>query len=1288
MALQDDAASPDSRGSGNLHDLDSPKKHLEALSSPATTPLTTSFDSVPFLSFAEHSFTPLSIFDDFDVPEVGGPAEEVGGGKLAAPMDQLTAHGPAPVSFDSADSSAVGAPDSTFQTRSAVAGSSGSTGLGSKSTILNDQNNQAHSAQSPQHPTSDRIGPSNLVSPGNGPSTSTSTRAPKHEGLAATRTIADTASPSPKDALHGHGLGQGAHDILSTHPSSDHPPPLRIGSVQPDILFAQPRPKLVRAASERGPLPLQHPTPELNSRSGAYVGNIAQLEATAERLSMTSSIEDAIRNLHTELKRSESRRSSLLAANLKANSTGDSPPIGFGLKRHKSNSSSIVSNNIAARHGYSPAAFVTSPSHSLSGRLRSSSKNSTGRPDLDTILSRHGPGKASVRSVRSTKLSLAEISEMEPVALTQDALDKADKQPVVRNDEHDALPPELKDANMPATDMFQNMMGHDDFMDKPPTPGPNSHLVAQAEPQRPGSSGSTNTFQQCQNAFSDFDGVHWLPEHDINLYSTPEEPELPVPVPAPAPAPAAVPRMLPQKAVRPQSYFDPESGQQMLYYPARVPAMLNLPPKLSSKPKAVERSNRRSQVLSVMMDNRQSRVLDKKEDAPAPVRDSWLPDPLASHRDSFMVLDQMNLGAEIRSVHSEEPVAQPIAQPVAQPEPEQPEPTLRRPQRLTKLDPDKRKSRMSRGDLPPALRASAFFDLPPSNAPEIEVKDGSAMATLDSILDASAHAPVSAFTDHNFAGKLGSEVYGKEKKRASMAPTVVLRTSHEDQGHRRKRSSFMWLGKRHSNEEAEKDRDSDSDDDGLGPKNADTRATEREALAGSDDGSVVIRVDADGELIEKDDDSDNDSYQGPPTTLLAELQLRKQRQKQRTQMNFPNGMHATLLEMDAVAETERKNRKGKRVNLAWEDAAAHMNEDDSDDEDVPLAIVAARKAGAQNVMDLNRPLGLMERRELEDNEPLSQRRARLTGQDPRNLAVHKRPSMVELSPNIHDSQPPSPGKLDDDEDEGETLADRKRRLAAKDEAENPLPRARPVSSVFSAELLSQFGDLDDKKKEDEKENTAPKVEEEETLGQRRRRLQAEREAREHEMTYHNLTSQPPPPGINSRRMNMADILGAHPKKEEEMRAEEERRRIERENRLAREREAKLAAMRSQMPTSLTGPNLNRSGGYQSGVYNNGLGGQAFAGAHSSPALHAQMYNQQNRQSTVFSAYGAPVQQPYASVTNLGALNNVGGYNGMNSMNPYGGTMNPYGGLMQPGMQMPSYGGSIDRVEQWRQGVLP
>ncbi|KAI5457419.1 hypothetical protein BGZ63DRAFT_364729 [Mariannaea sp. PMI_226] len=1104
-------------------------------------------------------------------------------------------------------------------------------------------------------------------------------------------------STSSTSASPGHlpvTLNQIPEDRPSSHDSySISTSPVRVASVQPHVRRAQPRPRpIIRTTSDSESLDIKHPTPDINPRAGSYVGNIQQLEATAERLSMTSSIDDAIRDLHGELKRSDSRRSSILAANIRANSADDygstSGSIAEHLKRNHSISSSIVSTNIAARHGgYSPGGYVMSPNHSLTGRLRSGSKNSSGRPDIDveSVLSRHGPGKASVRSVRSTKMSLAEISESEPISLTKDALDKADASSPIKSTGNDlTLPEELRDANMPSTDVFQNMMGHDDFLDRERTESPvhnaSAALLANEEPRhspRPGSSRSDTTFQQCQDAFGDFDGVHWHPEAET------EHSDHHSPVEHGVPAPVS--RQAPQQMARPQSYFDPDSGHQMLYYPARVPAMLNLPPKLSSKPKAVDRNQRRSQVLSMMMEgDRQSRAIDLDGNRQSQFlgsppnkeikRDSWLPDPLAGHRESFAALSSEELqntpaNMEIRSVHSSHGDSSNMQREgEIEPEPEQ-EP-LRKPQRLTKMDPEKRKSRLSK--LPPQLRASAYFDAPPTTGPEIEVKDGSAMATLDSILDASAVAPVSAFIDHDYAGKLGAEVYGREKKRASMAPSAIL---HSESGElQKKRSSFMWLGRHHG---SDKDLRT-SDSDGLGPVNCDTHAGEYDALAGHDlDGQSEHSDDEQREAKEEAEDlEEEDSYYGPPTTLLAELQLRKQQQKQRTQRQFPGGMHATLLEMDAVAETQRKQRKDKRVNLAWEDENAHLDEAGSDDEDVPLAIIAARNQGAQNVMDLNRPLGLMERRELEDNEPLSHRRARLHGQDPNALMAH-RPSMINLqvngsdihvSQNSHSGQDLSTGEpgLDDEEDPGETLAQRKHRLAAKDD-ENSLPKARPVSSVFSAELLSQFGDLDDEKKmkkEEEKENKPPG---EETLGERRRRLQAEREAREREMSLNQLSGPAPvehesPVNIKLRK-SMANVLGSHPLREPDIRAVEERQRMERANQVTRDRDARMAAYRSQMPTTLDGPNMQHSGGFRNGAFNDGTGGQGPQAAMSSPALHTQMYGNNNnvlqhRASAVFSSYGAPMQQ-----------------------------------MPQMQMQQPAYvpvnsGGSMNRIEQWRQSVLP
>ncbi|KFY21408.1 hypothetical protein V493_07418 [Pseudogymnoascus sp. VKM F-4281 (FW-2241)] len=221
-------------------------------------------------------------------------------------------------------------------------------------------------------------------------------------------------------------------------------------------------------------------------------------------------------------------------------------------------------------------------------------------------------------------------------------------------------------------------------------------------------------------------------------------------------------------------------------------------------------------------------------------------------------------------------------------------------------------------------------------------------------------------------------------------------------------------------------------------------------------------------------------YSGAPTTLLAELQLRKQHAKTRTQHPpQPAGSRSTLLELDAVALVETKARQQKRVTLAWQDPHPSIAAAEEEDDDVPLGVLFPGQA-LQQLDRASRPMGLMERRELEDNEPLSQRRERLLGRGGLQREPLRRGT-------------PEPGH------------------ATPEPAEdtNRLPNARPVSGAFSLELLHQFGDPAAAQEEEE---------EEETLGQRRRRLLAEREAAA------AAGARPPP----KQRRSMADILSAHP----------------------------------------------------------------------------------------------------------------------------------------------------------------
>ncbi|TLD12723.1 uncharacterized protein PgNI_04480 [Pyricularia grisea] len=1169
--------------------------------------------------------------------------------------------------------------------------------------------------------------------------------------------------------------------------------------------------------------PLQHPTPELNAKSGAYIGNVAALEATAERFSMTSSIEDAIRDAHTQLKRRDSQRSMILASQLHHNSDNfdnssvisDAPLPPFS--RHLS----IARSNSAARSGgYSPSGYVMSPTHSLTRtRLRSASKaSSTGPPSSvigDVIpedgspilsnddnlipplpISRHGPGKSSVRSVVSAKkLSLAEIAENEPpTTLTHEALNEADQllSPVISegatqdrtirpspaqlaqmgldqrtpnaNGHRDDTPNAETWSRRPRLDMGDSNDGADASKEQGYFPQDaygesQSHYRAQSE-----LSGHGSENDHIDDAFGDFDGVHCDPnqfdfdgpfqnqlgEHDYQQQQQQHEQLLSQPHDVFTQKPddmqygqSQVPRPQPRKPLeRPQSYFDPSTGQDMLYYPAPVPAMLNLPPKLSKKPKTAVRNARYSKVLETMaQEGRASRI--------------WLADPNAGAEfgTEFMDEPRQSLSHDASEPSQEMSTGQRSASPTKTQFQRQ---ELRRPAKLREAD--KRMSRLSMmpSDLPPQVRASAFFDSP-STVPRIELKGGSAMQTLDSILDASAKAPVSAFTDHAFAGTLGEEVYGAEKKKKkkkhkaqklSVASVDHKRDSDSTVREAKERSSFLGIlagGKSRTSHDGS-DRNSAMASskgsirgDGVSQKRGEIDGREGEVMSpttemlapGEDE-----QKSSSGEEDDEDEDEDDEIYHGAPTTLLAELQLRKHQQKMRTRpinKAHPNGLHTTLLELDAVAEVERKNRIGKRVNLAWEDPTlAHA--DVSDDEDVPLAMLQAIRGNPTGnistaVADVNRPLGLMERREMEDNEPLSRRRDRIQGRETMqptsvylNPVSQTRASQITLSPAIagvnahlrtqsqanlaplvsHMAQGQQ-SRPDEDEDEDEPLGDRMRRLKARDDKASALPVARPVSTAFTVEMMSQLGVGEpeaDAQSKPPKAKVDPPPEEEETLGQRRRRLQAEREAREREMNVnagalHALTGgaglgarsleQNIGPSYNrlTKKISMADVLAAHPVSDAKGQMdprEAERLRLQAEaERAARDHEAKMRTLRAQqsfsqlsavgdnprgvgVPTSIGIGAQRQVSGFQGGRFNDGAGGGTalpIGAAQDGPGQGnwgRQLHQGGGR--TSMYGNGFPGGQHYAP--------------------PAYGYAQPYGQMM--GVQQ-------DMVEKWRQGVL-
>jgi hypothetical protein len=952
-------------------------------------------------------------------------------------------------------------------------------------------------------------------------------------------------------------------------------------------LASKPPEPILRSASGRD-LTLRHPTPDLQVLQGAYMGNIEHLERTAERLSMTSSIDDAIRELHLEQKRIDSRRSSLL-------SSPELPSV----TTEVSNASSIVeTNNLARSGGYSPAGFMMSPKGSLTtgGIHRSASKSSRfgSRPEPELEgrpLESFANTSSEMPPVLSRAASIAEQNE-NSTTLTRPVLDLIDS-----NLDLDLQMPQTRD-------------------------GPE-------EEERPTTSASINTFDQAEQAFADFDGVHSAPPQRSmsENESSNEAAEMAqrrisslgrmsvAGSDAGSQRGASNDRM---SMIQPQSYADPSTGQQMVYYPAPVPMMLNLPQKLSKTPSSMARNKRRSQVLSsIPQAARQSAI--------------WLPDVLETE-------DEPNNMAEDDGEHQMY---------VAQH------------QRATMGG---RRLTQDLQHLPPQLRANAFFDIPGPNQ-MVELKEQSAVATLDSILDASAFAPVSAFTDHAFAGHLGHEVYGRPALRNSRSSTQLLT---EEKSKKRVSSFNLLRGRRASSSELPGSENEKKRQNTL----ADIRDGKILRDDDDDDDGMALE-DYEGELEDEDDEEDEEVYQGAPTTLLAELQLRKQQQKHRTRPlgnAFPNGMHSTLLELDSVAQVEQKTRQQKRVQLAWEDPSVQEAEDAmaGGDEDVPLALLYAKKS---QIQEPNRPMGLMERRDMEDNEPLSRRRDRLQG---RPLTNKRASTMMDIPRNL------TP-------EEGETVTQQAQRLNDTGRSSTGLPSARPVSGDFASEMMSQFGgDLDPKGKGKET-STSPAPEEEETLGQRRKRLQAEKEARAKEVGNLGDAQRQP----LTKRRSMADILSAHPAAGASA------------DRVISYGKApagllgwheKASARRSSTMMNLT--QQTPAGGFRAGMYNDGQGG-IIPPPRPQPQPQLQQrnssYNMYNQPGAMFPqpslgyGYGPgnQVMMPFANpyVTPMGYPNPNGMPMGYSMPN-----INMGMGMMGMGVE-PLNQGQIDMVERWRQSVM-
>lgn len=806
-----------------------------------------------------------------------------------------------------------------------------------------------------------------------------------------------------------------------------------------------------RTVSREGSV-LRHPTPDLQSIQGAYVGNIERLEQSAERLSLSSDIGEELRKMRMEQRKSHSRRSSILDAHNEERETDIPLHRQFSYEYGSHASNSIVgTNNVARNGGFSPAAYFASPrssvrsgswSHQNSVKERSVSYGTR----LEQVSEPDQEGKPLDSPLSDRLVPLAPQPESSTTALR------------VINDEQCSL---------------------------------NTVEILHTQSEKLGMAGneqqaraSSDTYRQAAGLFTDFDGVHIAP-HSDSLDETTNRRISSQPIP-----------------VRPVSYMQPTPGENMVYYPAPVPMMLNLPKRLSKLPATSHRDKRRSEHINNL---------------PAEARKSavWLPDVLESAN------GDVPPASEDSAMHVKE------------------------------------RNRRTMAKMPPQLRATMFFDYP-STRQDIEVKGDSAVATLDSILDASAFAPVSAFTDHPIAGRVGAEVYGKApvQTRASIVPpevrdpgqrrttinVITKRNSSSNllENSKKRNSSLLSLGghfgKRKSSaqqfEDAHEYYEVDAAD--LHGEDAPLQRSHEESDGLADEENDFH--DAREEMLDGEDEIEEseevEEYNGAPTTLLAELQLRKLQQKQRGRTAataFPNGMHSTLLQLDAVAQVQKQSRKQTRTTLAWEDPETnHVGADNHDDEDIPLGLLfSGRKLDANDksrLFDEDRPLGLIARRDMEDNEPLSHRRARLRGEDPapRIADPDKRNSMYTLDlPNFLDekTQP-------ENDDEDETLAQRIRRLKATNVSTQP----RPVSRDLASEVMSQFGGLQPAEQISKDEMSVPLTATgtpgpEETLGQRRKRLQ--REANRSRNVSGESNGSAARLAMTSRH-SMATILSAHP----------------------------------------------------------------------------------------------------------------------------------------------------------------
>ncbi|TKA77479.1 hypothetical protein B0A55_05360, partial [Friedmanniomyces simplex] len=814
---------------------------------------------------------------------------------------------------------------------------------------------------------------------------------------------------------------------------------------------------LTRSSSAVSVQPLRHVTTDYPppSLQRTYSRNIMNLEQMAEDISQGGSdIGEEIRRMNEEQKQ-RSRQSSIQSShqgdiNVLRGGAGGAPGMGQTDSLSTGSRGRAGSNNTtdvtgAARWGgYSPNRFMPSVGSARSG-------SGWTHPSL--------PRKPSATESSRLGQMVEPMQEGKPL----------DSPLAPGGSLYSTSPPEHEPSRQASQSSFGKQYDQiagqieESLEHVPPSPPKHGGLLPGdgqghggmiTPPLRPR---STDTYQEAQMAFKDFDGVHFSPNTDeyVELDQDGNEIRRVSARNSSGVLSMSAASLLRTPRARPISYAEPPPTEGMVYYPAPVPRMLNLPKRLSQLPAAKVQAKRRTQVLSQVPP-------EAMQGAP------WIP--------------QMDFGEEGSKLSNH-------SRGSSGSHSEQPRPYL-----------NERMSTANLQSLPPQLRASIFFDRQ-SVPHDVEVKNKSAVATLDSILAASATAPVSAFTDHPFAGDVRRSTFAPEHVRArrstaTLAPTMpaepetahkvekrrssignlLRRTSSgnelaEQLNRRGSRSSLLLdfneggkkLQKRRSRMSLgdEMQRQSDghrtpgnelSEPDPaaglLAAAQPDSlRGAEHEdqrIASGSRPGTAASwqNPEATEELIEEEPKEDAAQENGEeneagfvqPSTLLAELQIRKANQKSRNRTaatHYPNGMHSTLLELDAVEQISKNKRMKQHIPLAWEGAMQPQEERGDEDDEIPLGVLYPSRdglVGGKKRMgdgrDHERPLGLMEKREMEDNEPLASRRNRMLGLPPTfgraEREVGRAPGVAQNMSQLHlAGQPDAPpeGKEEDEADD-------------------------------------------------------------------------------------------------------------------------------------------------------------------------------------------------------------------------------------------------------------------------------